>query len=96
METSYSDTYGNVVTVLNMNKAYQDWCNEAAYSSFLEFVNVSSQFDSENNMPETDKAVNARSTKTEKIGTNGVHPSTEGYYQIGDVVFRDFVANFCQ
>lgn len=94
--TSYADTYGNVVTVLNMNKAYQDWCNEAAYSSFLEFVNVSAQFDSENNMPETDKAVNTRSTKTEKIGTNGVHPSTEGYYQIGDVVFRNFIANFCQ
>lgn len=94
--TSYADTYGNVVTVLNMNKAYQDWCNDAAYSDFMEFVNVSAQFDSENNMPETDKAVNTRATKTEKIGTNGVHPSTEGYYQIGDAVFRNFVANFCQ
>ncbi|MDO9634194.1 MAG: hypothetical protein Q7J05_04015 [Paludibacter sp.] len=94
--TSYADMYGNVVTVLNQNKAYQDWCNESAYSAFMEFVNVSAQFDSENNMPETDKVVNTRATKTEKIGTNGVHPSTEGYYQIGDVVFRNFVANFCQ
>jgi hypothetical protein len=94
--TSYADTYGNIVTLLNMNKAYQDWCNEPSYSSFIEFVNVSSQFDSENNMPESDKAVNTRSSKTEKIGTNGVHPSNEGYYQIGDVVFRNFVANFCQ
>jgi len=94
--TGYADMYGMVVTAINMNKAYQDWCNEASYSQFLEFVNVSAQFDSENNMPEIDKSVNTRSAKTEKIGTNGVHPSTEGYYQIADVVFRNFVANFCQ
>ena len=94
--TGLSDTYGMVVTALNMNKAYQDWCNEPAYSSFLEFVNISSQFDSENNMPESDVPVNSRSSKTEKIGTNGVHPATAGYYQIADVVFRNFVANFCQ
>ena len=94
--TSYSDTYGMVVTALNMNQAYHDFANESGYSDFVEFVNVSSQFDSENNMPESDVAVNSRSSKTEKRGTNGVHPSTEGYLQIADVVFRNFVANFCQ
>lgn len=94
--TGYADTFGMVKTALNMNKAYQDWCNEASYSSFLEFVNVSSQFDSENNMPESDAKVNVRSSKTEKRGTNGVHPNTDGYYQIGDVVFRCVVANYCQ
>ena len=92
----YADTYGMVVTALNMNKAYQSWCNETEYSSFMEYVDVASQFDSEYNMPETDKPVNTRSNKTEKIGTNGVHPSTAGYYQIADVVYRNFVANFCQ
>lgn len=92
----YSDMYGMTVSALNMNKAYQDLANEAAYSSWVEFVNVSSQFDSENNMPEADAVVNTRSTKTEKRGTNGVHPATEGYYQIADVVYRNIVANFCQ
>lgn len=92
----YADTFGMVVTALNMNRAYQDWCNEPAYKSFLEYTDVASQFDSENNMPEADKQVNTRSAKTEKIGTNGVHPATEGYYQIADVVYRNFVANFCQ
>ena len=47
-------------------------------------------------MPETDAPVNTRSTKTEKRGTNGVHPATEGHLQIADVVYRNFVANFCQ
>jgi len=87
----YADVFGMVKTVLNLNKAYQDWANEPAYSSFVEFVNVASQFDSENNMPEADKAVNSRSVKTEKVGTNGVHPSTEGYYQIADVVYRNVI-----
>jgi hypothetical protein len=94
--TGYADTFGMVKTALNLNKAYQDWCNEAAYSTFCEFVNVSSQFDSENNMPEADAKVNIRSAKIEKRGINGVHPATEGYYQIGDVAFRNVIANFCQ
>jgi hypothetical protein len=92
----YSDTYGMTVTALNMNRAYQDFANHPDFSSFVEFLGVSSQFDSENNMPETDAPVNTRSTKTEKRGTNGVHPATEGYLQIADVVYRNFVANFCQ
>ncbi|MFZ4412444.1 MAG: hypothetical protein ACOYOV_05110 [Bacteroidales bacterium] len=94
--TSYADQFGMVKTALNMNIAYQAFANEVAYSSFVEFVAVSSQFDSENNMPQADVAVNSRSAITEKRGTNGVHPDTPGYYQIADVVFRNFVANFCQ
>lgn len=43
-----------------------------------------------------DKIVNSRSAKTEKVGTNGVHPSTEGYYQIADVVYRNVIKEFCQ
>lgn len=92
----YADVYGMVVTAFNQNKAYQELANETAYYSFVEFVNVSSQFDSENNMPEGDKAVNTRSVETEKIGTNGVHPADSGYNQIADIVYRNFVANFCQ
>lgn len=94
--TSYADAFGMAKTALNLNAAYQNWCNESAYNTFMEFVNISSQFDSENNMPESDVAVNTRSSKTEKRGTNGVHPDTPGYYQIGDIVFRNFVCNFCQ
>lgn len=94
--TSYADGYGMVVTALNMNKAYQDFANSEGYSSFVEFVNISSQFDSENNMPQEDAPVNTRSSVTEKRGTNGVHPANEGYLQIADVVYRNFIANFCQ
>lgn len=92
----YADAYGMVVTALNLNQAYQDLANEPAYADFVEFVNISAQFDSENNMPEHDIPVNTRSGKTEKRGTNGVHPAKAGYEQIADAVFRNFVAGYCQ
>ncbi len=94
--TSYADSYGMVVSALNLNNAYQDFANEDGYSDYVEFVNVSSQFDSENNMPYINKAVNTRSSLVENIGTNGVHPSTGGYYQIADVAYRNIVATILQ
>lgn len=93
----YTDMNGLVRTAFNMNDAYQEFANSSEFSSYVEFVNIASQFDSEYNMPYTEVAVNTRnSSVTEKVGTNDVHPSTNGYYQIADVVFRNFVANFCQ
>ena len=47
--------------------------------------------DAENAYPETEKPVNTRSSKTEMIGTNGVHPTYEGYMQIADAAFRNMV-----
>lgn len=91
--TSYSDRYGMVVTVLNMNQAYQDFANQDDYKSFVEFVNISSQFDSEYNMPQAEATVNTRNSLTEQRGTNGVHPSDNGYMQIADVVYRNLMAS---
>ena len=96
-ENGYTDMYGLIVTALNMNKAYEDLCNEAEFSSYVEFVNVSSQVDSEYNMPFVEKDVNTRNSDyKDKVGTNDVHPSTPGYLQIADVVYRNFIAHFCQ
>ena len=95
--TSYADGYGMVVTALNQNDAYQEFANRPEYSGFVEFVNVSAEFDTEYNMPHADRAVNTRNTGvTEWVDTNGIHPDNNGYLSIGDVCFRNFVANFCQ
>ena len=93
---NYADAYGMAITAFNQNKAYQDFANQPEYSSFVEYVDVASQFDTEYSMPYIDNPVNTRNTVTEKIGSNGVHPNLEGQYQIADVVYRNFVANFCQ
>lgn len=94
--TSYADGYGMVVTALNQNDAYQGFANNPEYSGFVEFVNVSAEFDTEYNMPHADRAVNTRNTVTEWVDTNGLHPDNNGYLSIGDVCYRNFVANFCQ
>ena len=96
--TAYADNYGMAVTALNMNDAYQEFANRPEYSGFVEFVNISTQFDTEYNMPHNAGVnVNTRnSTTKEWLDTNGVHPDTPGYYQIADVVYRNFIANFCQ
>lgn len=95
--TSYADGYGMLVTALNQNDAYQEFANRPEYSGFVEFVNVSAEFDSEYNMPHAERAVNTRNTKvTEWVDTNGLHPDKSGYLSIGDVCYRNFVANFCQ
>lgn len=82
----YADGYGLCISVLNLNKVYEEFAKEQ--SDYIEFLNVSCQFDSEYNMPSMDKQVNKYNPETEQIGTNGVHPNVYGYYQIGDVVMR--------
>ncbi|WP_283694317.1 BppU family phage baseplate upper protein [Clostridium perfringens] len=93
---NYSYTYGLVRGVFGLNLAYQEFANREGYKDFVEFINVSGQFDSENNMPAELVRVNTRSTKTELRGTNGVHPTMEGYYQIADVAYRQLVRDLLQ
>ena len=52
------------------------------------------KFDSENAFPAKPKPVNTRSEITEIIGTNGVHPTINGYLQVGDAVYRSIIASF--
>ena len=54
-------------------------------------VNVSGQFDTENNMQKGTRPVNTRNSETEIYGTNGVHPATSGYLQIADAAYRAMV-----
>jgi len=90
------DWVGMLEAIFNMNDAYQSWCNEAGYKDFMQFLNISSVVDSENNSLNTTKAVNTRNTETEVVGMDNVHLSASGYYQIADACYRNFVANFCQ
>ena len=90
----YSDAYGITRFVFALNQAYEKLAHEEQYCDFVEFIQVSGQFDSDYNYPMAEKPVNTRSTRTELIGTNGVHPTLEGYMQIADAAFRNMV-HFC-
>ena len=92
----YSDLYWLIKQVREYNAFLASVAVESVYSEFVEFVDVASQFDSENNMLESETMVNTRNTsKMEWRGTNGVHPANTGYMQIADVVYRKVVNDFC-
>lgn len=96
----YSDTYGMLVTAMHYNAALEDLCQLEKYRDFVKYVDVAGQFDTDYNMPSKEKPVNNRSETTEIIGTNGVHPTINGYYQIADAAYRalchDILAYFSE
>ncbi|MFA7637450.1 MAG: hypothetical protein WCX81_06775, partial [Monoglobales bacterium] len=85
------DGYGYNCYVLETNRVHQEWVKLPEYRDFVEFVNISGQFDVENSLPCVEMPVNTRSKKTEVIGINGVHPTEEGYMQIADAVYRNLI-----
>ena len=94
-ELPYCDDYGMTRYVMELNRVYEAWTMEEEYAAFMEFINISGQFDSDYNMPAAEKRVNTRNARKEWIGTNGVHPLPEGYLQIADAVYRNLVKNYC-
>lgn len=87
----YHDTFGTISTAFYYNEALEALCNEDEFSSYTDYVDIKAQFDSEYNMPSSQVKVNARSSITEAIGTNGVHSNMEGYLQIGDAFYRKLI-----
>ena len=86
---SYGDNYAQFVTAQNYNDFLEAWCEDPNYSSFLRYVDVKGQFDSEYNMPTEGKKVNTENTTTELVGNSmGMHPTVNGYNQIGDAFYR--------
>lgn len=75
-----------------MQEWYMEICEEEKYKDNLSFVQISGQFDSINNCMKTTVAANNHSTVKETICSNGVHPASEGYKQIGDAAYRHFVS----
>ncbi len=86
---SYGDNYGQFVTALNYNQQLEAFAKSATYATFMRYVDVKGQFDSEYNMPTESKPVNNQNSATEPVGNAmGMHPTTAGYLQIGDVFYR--------
>ena len=84
----YSDAYGMLVTAMHYNAALEDLSQLDKYRDFVKYVDIAGQFDTDYNMPTKNKPANNRTDETEVIGTNGLHPSTAGYYQIADAIYR--------
>lgn len=87
----YSDTFGTITTAFNYNEQLEALALSDEFKGYCRYVDTKAMFDSEYNMPQVATKVNARSNITEMIGTNGVHPSMDGYLQLGDVFYRALI-----
>lgn len=92
----YSDVFGEVSTAYYYDGFLEKLTLEDEYKDYCRYIDMKSQFDVEYNMPSTLLPVNKRNKTTERIGTNGVHPTMEGYLQIGDCFFRALVADMAK
>ena len=91
----FSYGYGIKTTFLNYMLSIEKFLSDNKMS-YVSLVNWTNEFDSENDFVQTNKKVNVRSNATEVFGTNGIHPTNIGYYQMADSCVRHFVANYCQ
>jgi hypothetical protein len=73
--------------VFNLDNLYKEIADE--YKN-VESNNLSGQFDTDYNCITSELPVNNRNATTVITGTNGVHPSTQGYFQIADAAYRKF------
>ena len=76
--TPYSDKYGLSVNIFNLNKMYLEVANDSDYNSFVEYIGITQQFDSENNYPVNVMLKNSRMVI--KDFTSTLYP------YIGDIV----------
>lgn len=81
--------YGAVNTIVNYNRRLEDLINDS-YSSYFEYCDVLSQFDLMYNMQFSNVAANKRNATTVKEGSDNVHPASEGYLQIADIIYSSF------
>lgn len=89
---SYSDVWGTAFYAWDYNKQLEELCLSKEFKDFTYYVDTKGQFDTIHMMPTKEVTVNTRSNIKYALGSNGVHPSMDGYYQIGDAFFRKLVA----
>lgn len=63
---------------------------DAEFSSYVYLADDVPVFDCEHSYPYAMAYVNNRSTEQEELGTNGVHPTSVGSYQVADAIYMTF------
>ena len=72
----------------DLAKRFEQLSLEDEFAPYVLFAPVVQQFDSEYSYPVKTQPVNNRDDETEEMGTNAVHPTAAGSYQVADAVFR--------
>ena len=93
---TYSDNYGVQIRIHEYDNFLEEWTKMDGYKGWLRYIDVKAQFDSEWNMPYETKNVNStNSSVKENVGTSmGMHPTSNGYNQIGDAFYRSLMSKW--
>ena len=89
-ESNWSQ-FGSDKAEFRYRKLVNDFVESDEYKDFVFMADTYAQFDAEHSYPISTKSVNTRNSATETIGTNGVHPTIEGYMMYADAFYRTFV-----
>jgi hypothetical protein len=84
---SWSMTYG----LFRYAKAVEEFIAGDDYKDWCFYAGTTTEVDSENAYPVSTKNANTRSERKDVIGTNGAHPTLEGYQMVADSMYRCFV-----
>lgn len=84
---SWSMTYG----LFRYAKAVEEFLAGDDYKNWCFYAGTTTEVDSENAYPVSTKYANTRSERKDVIGTNGAHPTLEGYQMVADSIYRCFV-----
>ena len=79
------------VKVHRLNAAYQALANSEEYASFTHFIDNNAQFDCLNVYPTEERPNNDYVPGNEEVGSNGVHPTDIGYWQVAAGIFRALI-----
>lgn len=87
----YHDWYGDTITAFNYNEWLEQLTFREEYRDYVYYFDTKAQFDSENSYATKLTPLNNRTNEMEKLGVNGIHPSMNGYLQIGDSFYRALI-----
>ena len=87
------DNYYNIaLRMFGFAKGIYDMCKDSEFASWVIDCATLQTFDIDNLYPYTERPVNNRMPNVkEKIGTNGVHPTIEGYKTIADALYSTII-----
>jgi len=98
MTTDYGYYYGKVRSVFGYSLAAKYLISSNNYDSWVYYCPTMQGFDNEYSYTAITKKPNYRYPYTlrEDVQTGGIHPNAYGYYQMADVVYREFVRLYCK
>lgn len=84
--------------IINLNKGYEDLCENISYSSFCTYIDIALLFDSIHFSPYKMIPIYKGSEETVRVITDWLHPNNAGFYEIaeqiaGAIAYTQFLTN---